>query len=1222
MDHDGGRGEEASESEPADGWYFDLPNGAWERQEAKNQELRQSVRRNIADDQSDDETRQDPFKAKKSGLFGLGGKKEEDGPRRESAGGTWAFGRADAAAKGQKGSAHAQAEPATAIEPARWLESPLRRHNDGDDYNERLATTGMGGFAWSEDDDAPVPAVPAETAVDASTAGAAGAHEPPALEPVAVFEGVDDSGADPPGEETNLLEGMRGWARGAQPSSFRERRTLASMAPAAEPAVRPGDDAPAEPPALHVAAEHEPASPGTWRREKPASDQPTKWDEAFANAPAEGGMLDSMKAWASAPPVTVEPEAPTEIPDEFLQPFEWEADGAPLPAFEVPAAAAEQPAAVDAALAAEHDGDDAPIAALAAAWDMDGEAEGASVADGRESVNQPAAAKKTGLFGKLFGRKKKDAPAAPGWSDLGPGEWVAADDLAPTDSDFAYLGSAAAAGLPAAIAGDTEGEWVDAPDDEPTAAVPEAAPAVAELAAEAAAMPSWMQAPEDEREDPWRARTFDDDADDIDWTPAPLSFAQATPAEEPTFVAPAEAEPVAAPGMWSAAVGATSPEPEAEAADAGPAPGPLPFVPTAVGEPGEPTFASAADEQPGDEPGAWEDAREYEPPLVFAPRASTGDAGLPPPPPPETAFSWEPEPNEPLDEEPWSGSSWGAEPVAEAPFAASSAAEDDGPELVAASVEPAAAGADGAAADDDPWAAFLAAASRQDPAESEGEAARPFGVAAAESPANGLSFAAAVTSSADADTPTGRGQVTNPPYHPDAAEPPSSLELESEWSSADFEAPEPPPAAPPVAGSTARRPVRREDDPWAAVAAASGFESDADSEFAVYRGHPSEAPEPAEPPVVPTDVSDDTWHTAGSHDWREGESDARAEDDIILKAFEAHAASGLDDRDQEPEDEDPDDADPFALEPLLGKDHAELIEEVSPEAEREPFGRLSGWAPQKAIGAEGGVPPWHGTVLPSAGAAPVNEGWGEFDDDGAIPPWTRPPADAAFDSEPPLANAKSGRRTVVREVVETLLLAILVFLSVRASFQNFKVDGSSMYPTLHDGQFLIVNKLVYSQVNVDKLSNFIPFIDPGDSPKRDVFHGPQRGDIIVLREPRDPSTDLIKRVIAKPGETIEIVDGKIYINDRYLEEPYIKVAWRFTMPKQLIPAGMYFVMGDNRDNSLDSRAAQIGLIPRDYIIGKAMLSYWPTSQFGLAPNASPRLGDEKPRLTAQVIGQP
>jgi signal peptidase I len=137
-----------------------------------------------------------------------------------------------------------------------------------------------------------------------------------------------------------------------------------------------------------------------------------------------------------------------------------------------------------------------------------------------------------------------------------------------------------------------------------------------------------------------------------------------------------------------------------------------------------------------------------------------------------------------------------------------------------------------------------------------------------------------------------------------------------------------------------------------------------------------------------------------------------------------------------------------------------------------------------------------------------------------------------------------------------------------------------------------------------------------------VFHGAERGDIVVLQDPRKPDTDLIKRVIGLPGETIEIVEGRVYINDYLLEEPYIKSPWHNSNPKVLIPQDQYFVMGDNRDNSMDSRSGQVGLVPKELIIGKAMLSYWPTSAFGLAPNESPKLTTQTRQAVAQRIADP
>lgn len=228
-------------------------------------------------------------------------------------------------------------------------------------------------------------------------------------------------------------------------------------------------------------------------------------------------------------------------------------------------------------------------------------------------------------------------------------------------------------------------------------------------------------------------------------------------------------------------------------------------------------------------------------------------------------------------------------------------------------------------------------------------------------------------------------------------------------------------------------------------------------------------------------------------------------------------------------------------------------------------------------------------------------------------PGSEPPAE---DDDRPVAPSATSSKVVIREIVETLLLALLVFLAVRASFQNFKVDGESMMPTLHNGQFMIVNKIEFAQVDAGQISRFIPFLNASPHEKRDVFHGPERGDIVVLVNPQEPSIDLVKRVIGLPGETLQIVDGHVYINDHLLIEPYIKHPWGGSTPKITIPGDKYFVMGDNRTNSLDSRSPQVGLIPRDLMIGKAMLTYWPLSRFGLAPNASPKLSQTQ--TTPQV----
>ena len=284
-----------------------------------------------------------------------------------------------------------------------------------------------------------------------------------------------------------------------------------------------------------------------------------------------------------------------------------------------------------------------------------------------------------------------------------------------------------------------------------------------------------------------------------------------------------------------------------------------------------------------------------------------------------------------------------------------------------------------------------------------------------------------------------------------------------------------------------------------------------------------------------------------------------------------------------------------------------------PPPSRLPSDPWRGWAPQRRADGSRVTQPPRIAVAATSQATPTSTPGASLALPAVVSPQLQPlppgeleslPWDthpAAEDEKTPLYSHK-----VVREVVETALLAILVFLAVRATFQNYRVEGHSMDPTLQDGEFLLVNKLLYSQVNVSTMSKFIPFLNTSGDADRDVFHGPQRGDIIVLDDPRGLVNEhLVKRVIGLPGETFEIVNGHVYINGRLLDEPYITQPWDGSTPKETIPAGDYFVMGDNRQNSWDSRF--FGLVPRELIVGKAQLSYWPFSKFGEPAHASPKL---------------
>jgi signal peptidase I len=193
----------------------------------------------------------------------------------------------------------------------------------------------------------------------------------------------------------------------------------------------------------------------------------------------------------------------------------------------------------------------------------------------------------------------------------------------------------------------------------------------------------------------------------------------------------------------------------------------------------------------------------------------------------------------------------------------------------------------------------------------------------------------------------------------------------------------------------------------------------------------------------------------------------------------------------------------------------------------------------------------------------------------------------------------------LRELAETLLLAVLIFMAVRASMQNFRVDGASMEPSLDDGEYLIVNKLAYTEIDLS-LFDWLPFFDSGDNPIHHLWDVPNRGDVIVFRAPTNTERDFIKRVIGVPGDVVEVDAEKsqVLINGEAIDEPYISGTTSCTSScgPWTVPAGAYFVMGDNRRNSSDSR--QGWFVPEENIIGKALITYWHDNspELDLAPN--------------------
>lgn len=178
--------------------------------------------------------------------------------------------------------------------------------------------------------------------------------------------------------------------------------------------------------------------------------------------------------------------------------------------------------------------------------------------------------------------------------------------------------------------------------------------------------------------------------------------------------------------------------------------------------------------------------------------------------------------------------------------------------------------------------------------------------------------------------------------------------------------------------------------------------------------------------------------------------------------------------------------------------------------------------------------------------------------------------------EPPQGGPSFATRAlrVLREIVETLLPAlIIVFLLNQFVIQSTRVQMQSMEPTLEPGELLLLEKVSY------------------------YSHPPQRGDIVVFRLRGDPQNHLIKRVIALPGETLEIMNGRVYIDGRPLSEPYLSQATRPDLTPRVIPPGTIFVMGDNRALSNDSR--NFGPVPLSDVIARAWVRYWPPGRIGV-----------------------
>ena len=198
----------------------------------------------------------------------------------------------------------------------------------------------------------------------------------------------------------------------------------------------------------------------------------------------------------------------------------------------------------------------------------------------------------------------------------------------------------------------------------------------------------------------------------------------------------------------------------------------------------------------------------------------------------------------------------------------------------------------------------------------------------------------------------------------------------------------------------------------------------------------------------------------------------------------------------------------------------------------------------------------------------------------AVPPTATALADSAerVATMPPAAHP-SGRGTTLARAQEEIVAwvktlasaAVYAVLIVTFGFQVARVEGQSMAPTLEDQDRLIVNKFAYR------------------------IGEPRRGDIVMLYYPLNPDKSFVKRVVAEEGDSVRIVEGRVYVNDIPLQDDYVSAEFRShdDWGPQIIPEGYYFVMGDHRSNSSDSR--HWGMVPKRYLIGKVQLRWWPMS---------------------------
>lgn len=188
-------------------------------------------------------------------------------------------------------------------------------------------------------------------------------------------------------------------------------------------------------------------------------------------------------------------------------------------------------------------------------------------------------------------------------------------------------------------------------------------------------------------------------------------------------------------------------------------------------------------------------------------------------------------------------------------------------------------------------------------------------------------------------------------------------------------------------------------------------------------------------------------------------------------------------------------------------------------------------------------------------------------------------------------------RSLIREAIEALAIAVFLTLLFQSAGQVYQVQGWSMESTLHHADRVLLNKAAYLRLDAEPTARLLPWLDAEPGAAWEPFGGPRRGDVVVFTYPNDPSQVFVKRVIGVPGDRVRLEEGVVYLNGEALDESYVEFGAHETLAEIAVGDGEYFVLGDNRPGSSDSRAW--GTVPRENIIGKTWLIYWPPDRLNV-----------------------